>query len=45
MPKKYIKCFPINSPNGGPQQPPMIIPKDQPVYSDYTGELIGYGPI
>ena len=34
----------MNVPGGGPQGSPIIIPDNQPVYSSYTGELIGYGP-
>lgn len=45
MSNKHIPCFPVNIPNGGPQKPPMMIPTGQPVYSDYTGNLIGMGPI
>lgn len=43
MPKNYVPVHNINVPNGGPQQP-MTIPSDAPVYSSYTGNLVGYGP-
>jgi hypothetical protein len=41
----YIPAFNINTPHAGPQGPPLTVPPDQPVYSSYTSNLIGYGPI
>ena len=40
----FIPVFNLNVPNGGPQMP-MVMPMDAPVYSTYTGNLIGYGPM
>ena len=45
MSKKNIPVININPPNGGPQRPLNDVPEDQPVYSCYTGELIGYGGV
>ena len=42
---KYIPVKSINVPNGGLQMPPPSITSETPVYSTYTGNLIGYGPI
>lgn len=44
MSKKTIPTFDINTPGGG-EQKTVNITKDDPVYSSYTGNLIGYGPI
>ena len=41
---QYVPCFSLNVPNGGPQQP-VGITKETPIYSSYTGRLIGYGPL
>jgi hypothetical protein len=41
---KFIPVFDRNSPNAGSPQPVIISP-DTPVYSAYTSNLIGYGPI
>jgi hypothetical protein len=35
---------PVNEPNGGPQRP-ITLPSDKPIYSTYTGNLVGYGTI
>ena len=40
-----IPAFNLNVPYGGLQGPPLIVPSDQPVFSSYTGNLIGIGPI
>ena len=45
MSNKFIQAFNINVSNGKDQKPPFIVPYDQPVYSTYTGNFIGYGPI
>ena len=45
--KKSTKYIPIhcdNTPYAGPQKTATIKP-NQPVYSNYTSELVGYGPI
>jgi hypothetical protein len=39
-----IPVYDMNEPNAGPQKP-AIISNDTPVYSCYTGKLIGYGSI
>ena len=43
MPKGNVPVHNINVPGGGIQQP-MSIPANAPVYSSYTGNLVGYGP-
>jgi hypothetical protein len=40
----YIPVHDLNAPHGGPQQPASV-GNNQPVYSSYTGNLVGYGPI
>ncbi len=40
---KKLPVYSINVPNGGNQQP-ITIPANAPVYSSYTGKLVGYGP-
>lgn len=40
-----VPVFNLNVPNGGPQGPPLQVPPDQQVYSSYTGNLVGVGPI
>ncbi len=44
MPKN-IPVKNINVPNGGVPPPIFGVPDDKPVYSSYTGRLIGYGNI
>lgn len=44
MPKKFIPNYSTNVPYRGIQKP-VSIGEDEPVYSSYTGEKIGYGPI
>ena len=44
MSKNHLPTFCINVPNGGYQQTVTIGP-NEPVYSQYTGNLIGYGPM
>lgn len=39
-----IPVFNLNVPNGGPQQS-VVVGNNTPVYSSYTGNLIGHGPI
>lgn len=39
-----IPVFNINIPGGGSQQR-VFIDENTPVYSSYTGQLVGYGPI
>lgn len=41
----YVPVFNLNVPGGGLQGPPMSISQSTPVYSSYTGDLIGNGPI
>jgi hypothetical protein len=41
---RYIPAKNLNVPNGGLPTPVYITPTT-PVYSSYTSELIGYGPI
>jgi hypothetical protein len=41
---KNIPVFNINVPYGGPQ-PAAFVTSDTPIFSSYTGNLIGYGPI
>jgi hypothetical protein len=41
--KGTIPAFNINTPDGGPQKP-VAIPSTQPIFSSYTGSLIGTGP-
>ena len=43
--KKIDFAHNLNVPGGGPQGPPIKISEDEPIYSSYTGELIGYGGI
>lgn len=43
MSNNYVPVYNINIPGGGPQLP-IVIPSDAPVYSSYTGNLVGYGP-
>ena len=44
MPKtNTLPVYDLNVPNGGPQQP-VSIGQNDPVYSTYTGNLVGYGP-
>ena len=40
----FIPVHNLNVPNGGPQTP-VTITTSTPVYSSYTGNLIGHGPI
>lgn len=40
----FIPAYDLNEPNGGPQRPVTVMPK-QKIYSSYTGNLIGIGPI
>ena len=40
-----IPCWSINTPGAGSQGPPMVISNHQPVYSTYSGVLVGHGPI
>ena len=40
-----IPVYSTNIPGGGPQQPCTDFTSSTPVYSTYTGELVGYGPI
>lgn len=39
-----VPVFDLNKPFGGPQKP-ITINNNQPVYSSYTGELVGYGNV
>jgi len=39
-----LPIFSLNVPGGGPQQP-VSMTNTTPVYSSYTGNLIGYGPM
>ena len=41
---KHIPIYDLNIPNGGAQRPLSIEP-DTPVYSSYTGNFVGRGPI
>ena len=45
MSKKLDFAYNVNIPGGGDQGPPIKISEDQPIYSSYTGQLIGYGGI
>lgn len=40
-----VPVYNINKPGGGPQPKAPTVTTNTPVYSSYTGELIGYGPI
>lgn len=40
-----IPVHPFNYPGGGIPGPAPPVTPSTPVYSNYTGELIGYGPI
>lgn len=44
MSSNYIPVYSLNVPNGGVPGKVFISP-NTPVYSSYTGELIGYGQI
>lgn len=44
MDKKYVPCFNLNVPNGGPQQQTFLKSTD-PVFSLYTGDFICNGPL
>lgn len=41
---KQLPVYDINYPGGGPQRP-VTISDSSPVYSTYSGNLIGYGPL
>ena len=41
----HVPVYNLNVPYGGLQGPPMIISPTTPVYSSYTGDLVGYGPL
>ena len=41
---KHIPVYDLNKPDGGNQIPVSLGP-NTPVYSTYTGRLVGYGPI
>ncbi len=41
---KHVPVYNLNVPGGGPQTPVAIL-SNTPVYSSYTGNLIGYGPL
>ena len=41
---KTVPVFDLNVPNGGMQKK-INIPSDAPVYSSYTGEKVGNGPL
>jgi len=41
----YVPVYNLNIPGGGLQGPPMVISPITPVYSSYTGNLVGYGPL
>lgn len=40
----YIPVYNLNTPDGGPQKPAYVT-SDTPIYSSYSGKLIGHGPI
>jgi len=40
-----VPVYRLNVPGGGAQGPPIIIAGTTPVYSSYTGHLVGYGPL
>src|SRR3989338_1842808 len=42
---KFIPCYEIPLPNSNIQKSQITIKNDEPVYSCYTSQLIGYGPI
>lgn len=39
---KKLPVYTINVPNGGTQRP-VNIPTNAPIYSSYTGNLVGHG--
>lgn len=41
---KHVPVYSINVPNGGIQQS-VTVNNNTPIYSSYTGNLIGYGGI
>lgn len=41
----FVPVWSINVPFGGPQVNQIELSTETPVYSTYTGNLIGYGPI
>lgn len=45
MSKKFIPCYRKNSSDTASGGLPLIIQKEQPVYSSYSGKLVCHGPI
>lgn len=41
----YLPVKRLNIPNGGNQGSDLSVPDNEPTYSSYTGNLIGYGNI
>lgn len=40
-----VPVYNLNAPGGGLQQPAILLAANTPIYSSYSGQLIGYGSV